>query len=241
MLLVTGGAGFIGSNVVASLNEAGRTDIAVNDWLGSGRQVAQPAEAPARRLGAARRPAPLARGPQARRRDPSRRDLGHDRDRWRCSSWTTISASRCSCSTGARRPARRSSTPRRPRPTATAQQGFSDDWSLAALKRLQADESLRLEQAPVRSRGGRARRARTEAAAAMGRAEILQRVRPERVSQGRDDEPCRQAFRRGQGGQAGPPVQVASRRHRATASRGAISSMSTTPSRWCAGCWKRRQ
>jgi ADP-L-glycero-D-manno-heptose 6-epimerase len=35
MLLVTGGAGFIGSNVVASLNEAGRTDIAVNDMLGS--------------------------------------------------------------------------------------------------------------------------------------------------------------------------------------------------------------
>jgi ADP-L-glycero-D-manno-heptose 6-epimerase len=35
MLLVTGGAGFIGSNVVASLNEAGRTDIAVSDHLGS--------------------------------------------------------------------------------------------------------------------------------------------------------------------------------------------------------------
>ena len=35
MLLVTGGAGFIGSNVVASLNEAGRGDIAVSDWLGS--------------------------------------------------------------------------------------------------------------------------------------------------------------------------------------------------------------
>ena len=48
MLLVTGGAGFIGSNVVASLNEAGRSDIAVNDDLGSdgkwrnlaGRQIA---------------------------------------------------------------------------------------------------------------------------------------------------------------------------------------------------------
>jgi ADP-L-glycero-D-manno-heptose 6-epimerase len=35
-LLVTGGAGFIGSNVVASLNAAGRTDIAVNDMLGNG-------------------------------------------------------------------------------------------------------------------------------------------------------------------------------------------------------------
>jgi ADP-L-glycero-D-manno-heptose 6-epimerase len=35
MFLVTGGAGFIGSNVVAALNEAGRTDVVVNDHLGS--------------------------------------------------------------------------------------------------------------------------------------------------------------------------------------------------------------
>ncbi len=34
MLLVTGGAGFIGSNLVASLNETGRADIAINDTLG---------------------------------------------------------------------------------------------------------------------------------------------------------------------------------------------------------------
>src|SRR5262249_36652453 len=34
MLLVTGGAGFIGSNLVAGLNEAGRTDIVVNDAHG---------------------------------------------------------------------------------------------------------------------------------------------------------------------------------------------------------------
>jgi ADP-L-glycero-D-manno-heptose 6-epimerase len=36
MLLVTGGAGFIGSNVVASLNEAGHSDIVVNDSLETG-------------------------------------------------------------------------------------------------------------------------------------------------------------------------------------------------------------
>ena len=35
MLLVTGGAGFIGSNVVAGLNESGRSDVVVNDILGS--------------------------------------------------------------------------------------------------------------------------------------------------------------------------------------------------------------
>jgi len=55
--LVTGGAGFIGSNVLASLNEAGHADIAINDILGSdgkwrnlaGRQLAEfvpPADLP---------------------------------------------------------------------------------------------------------------------------------------------------------------------------------------------------
>ena len=34
MFLVTGGAGFIGSNIVASLNEAGHSDIVVNDLIG---------------------------------------------------------------------------------------------------------------------------------------------------------------------------------------------------------------
>lgn len=34
MLLVTGGAGFIGSNIVAALNEAGDADVAVCDFLG---------------------------------------------------------------------------------------------------------------------------------------------------------------------------------------------------------------
>jgi ADP-L-glycero-D-manno-heptose 6-epimerase len=35
MLLITGGAGFIGSNLVASLNAAGRADVTVNDTLGT--------------------------------------------------------------------------------------------------------------------------------------------------------------------------------------------------------------
>ena len=35
MILITGAAGFIGSNVVASLNARGRNDLVLSDWLGS--------------------------------------------------------------------------------------------------------------------------------------------------------------------------------------------------------------
>ena len=56
MLLVTGGAGFIGSNIVASLNEAGAADIVVNDLLGHDDANGATCQAPGRRSGAAVRP-----------------------------------------------------------------------------------------------------------------------------------------------------------------------------------------
>ena len=36
MIIVTGATGFIGSNLVASLNQSGNTDIVIVDWLGTG-------------------------------------------------------------------------------------------------------------------------------------------------------------------------------------------------------------
>ncbi len=50
MILVTGGAGFIGSNIVASLNDAGRTDIAISDTLGKDGKWRNPQKAPAGRF-----------------------------------------------------------------------------------------------------------------------------------------------------------------------------------------------
>ena len=57
-------------------------------------------------------------------------------------------------------PRRRSSMRRRPRPTATAR-GLFRRLVAGCAAGASADESLRLEQASVRSRGGRARRARS--------------------------------------------------------------------------------
>ena len=136
MLLVTGGAGFIGSNVVASLNEAGRTDIVVNDVLGTDDKWRNLAK---RQLADVVPPADLfalARRPQARRRHPSRRHLRHHRDRRRPRDREQFPPLAAAARLVHRRRARRSSMPPRPRPTATARDGFDDDWSPAALQRL---------------------------------------------------------------------------------------------------------
>ena len=36
MIIVTGGAGFIGSNILAGLEKKGYKDLVVVDWLGTG-------------------------------------------------------------------------------------------------------------------------------------------------------------------------------------------------------------
>src|SRR3954471_4266703 len=66
MLLVTGGAGFIGSNVVAALNEAGRADVVVNDILGTDQKWRNLAK---RRLADVVAPADLMRWLEGRKLD----------------------------------------------------------------------------------------------------------------------------------------------------------------------------
>ena len=197
--------------------------------------MAQPAEAPARRRGCSGGPVALARWPQARRRDPSRRDLRHDRDRRRRrdgQQFPPVAAAARLVHGDAHAVHLRLFG----RDLWRRRAGFSDEWSVAALKRFKPMNlygwSKHLFDLALADRVP----AEGETAAAMGGLQVLQRVRPERVPQGRDDEPGREALRRRQGRQADPAVQVASRGHRATASRAAISSMSTMRWRWCAGC-----
>ena len=195
MLLVTGGAGFIGSNVVAALNEAGRTDIVVNDVLGDDGKWRNLAK---RQLADVVPPGDLFRWLDGRKLDAVIH-LGAISDTTATDADLVIETNfRLSLAAAGlvhERRACRSSTPPRPRPTATARRGFSDDWSPAALKRLKPMNlygwSKQLFDLAVVERV----REEGKAAAAMGRAEVLQRVRAERVPQGRDDESRRQALR----------------------------------------------
>ena len=240
MLLVTGGAGFIGSNIVARLNEAGRTDIVVNDIAGHMTASGAICQAPARRFRAAGRTAALARRPQARRRHPYGRDLRHHRDRRRPGDGHQFPPVAAAARLVHGNRARRSSMRRRPRPMATASRAFDDDASPERCGAA-ADESLRLEQASVRPGAGRRAAARREAAAAMGRPEILQRVRPERVSQGQDGERAgRGASTTSKAGRTVRLFKSHSRRHRRRRPAPRLHLCRRRGARWCAGCWRRR-
>ena len=227
MLLVTGGAGFIGSNVVAALNDAGRADVAVCDVLGHDGKWRNLAK---RQLADFVPPAELMDWLKGRRLDAvihlgaisettaTDGDLVIEtnfRLSMRLLDWCTANATPFIYASSAAT-------------YGDGAQGFRDDQSIDGAEEAAADESVRLEQASVRHGGGRARRARRTAAAAMGRPEVLQRVRPQRISQGHDDERAGAALRRRQGRAA--PCSCSSRTATAspTATSGAISSMSTT-------------
>ena len=155
MFLVTGGAGFIGSNVVASLNEAGASDVVVNDLLGKDdakwrnlakRQVADlvpPAELMAwldgRKLDAVIHMGAIS---DTTATDGDLVMENNFRLSLRLLDWCTATRTPFIYASSAAT-------------YGDGGAGFDDDWSLEALAQAQADESLRLEQASVRSRRGR--------------------------------------------------------------------------------------
>src|SRR5438477_5584822 len=135
MFLVTGGAGFIGSNVVAALNDAGRNDVVVCDILGDGpkwrnlakRQIADfvpPAELPrwleGRRLAAVLHLGAIS---ETTATDGDRVIEANFRTSLRLLDWcTTHSVPFIYASSAAT--------------YGNGDAGFEDDWSLAALQRL---------------------------------------------------------------------------------------------------------
>jgi ADP-L-glycero-D-manno-heptose 6-epimerase len=135
MLLVTGGAGFIGSNLVARLNEAGRADIVVADTLGGGEKWRNLQK---RQLADVVPPAELMRWLEGRRLDAVIH-LGANSDTTATDADAMVSANfRTSLAlldwcTAARTPFVYASS------AATygdGSAGFEDDWSVGALKRL---------------------------------------------------------------------------------------------------------
>ena len=176
MLLVTGGAGFIGSNVVAALNEAGRADVVVCDRLGQDgkwrnlakRQLADivpPAELPnwlsGRRLDAVIHLGAIS---ETTATDGDLVIETNFRMSMRLLDWCTAHATPFIYASSAAT-------------YGDGAHGFRDDPSLAALKALRPINlygwSKHLFDMAVAERvasGG-------QAAAAMGRPEILQRVR----------------------------------------------------------------
>ena len=182
MLLVTGGAGFIGSNVVATLNEAGRTDIAVNDMLGSDGKWRNLAN---RQIADFVPPADLLRWLDGRKLEAVvhmgaiSSTTATDGDAVMENNFR-LSLRLLEWCAAARTPFIYASS------AATfgdGQKGFSDDWSIGALKALKPMNlyGWSKHMFDIRSR---ARRAQGEDAAAMGGLEILQCVRRQRVPQG---------------------------------------------------------
>ena len=207
MILITGGAGFIGSNLQAALARRGHETVVV-DTLGSHGKWRNLAKHPPTRVV---HPDDLDAFLNGRPPVEMVFHLGAvsettavDGDH----TWATNVELSRRCGNGAPIAACAWSMRPRPRPTATARSGFDDEFSVRRAGAAAAAEPVWLDQARLRPAGRAHAADAAGAAAAMGRAEVLQRLRPERISQGQDDLGREGQARRGRRRRSRPAVQV---------------------------------
>ncbi len=177
MIVITGGAGFIGSNLAAALEERGERDLVVCDRLGSDDKWRNLAK---RELAAIVPPEGLMAFLAAHAREidsglPSGRRSRPPPRATPISSSPRISPCRWRCGTGARRPRRGSSMPPRRRPMATAAPASTTIPARGA-GAAAAAQCLWLVEASLRPPRRAAGRSGAPRAAAMGGAQVLQRL-----------------------------------------------------------------
>ena len=199
MILVTGGAGFIGSNLHAALVHAATRPSSSTGWATRASGATLPATR--RRRLSGRRPSTPSSPPARRSAWCSTWARSARRPR-RMATWRGKPMSRCpgGCGSGAPRTERGSSMPPPPATYGDGTAGFDDDPALLNSLRPLNLYGWTKHAFDLRVMAAWQRRAR---AAAMGRAEILQRLRAERIPQRQDDLRREGQARRGRGRAAG--------------------------------------
>ena len=219
MILITGGAGFIGSNLQAALVRRGLETVVVDSLGSDGKWRNLAKHPPSRLLPPGEIDGFLDSRPPLEMVYHLGRHQRHDGDRWRprLGDQCRAAAAHLALVRQPRRPPGLCLLGRHLRRRLGGLRRRPDTGGAGAAAPAQP---VRLDQARLRPARRARHRGPAAASAAMGRAEVLQRLWPERVPQGRHDLGGEDQARRGGRRRPGPAVPVdraRSRRRRAAA------------------------